>query len=293
MFVVEFVRGHLMGATHQRLQEGRRSHDDVDALMPFAAALSSVTADVRENITCRSSMAGDNKTRAVPCNVFNYRKFADKYMGMFQDAQRVLVAPDGAAENAPSLPQAPVSEHAESALRFGNHSLIPSAMPNFDNTARYPQGGESLTIADGSTAALFGDWMEKTILSAMSAPQVVDVLAHPSRDNRERPDSCLRRRPRRRRTFHHRCRRLHVRCYMACPHAPAPLPPPSQPSRQRLVTPARGIPSAQDVATPSFVAINAVNEWGEGCHLEPDRRNGISYYRALRDAKARVVASVV
>jgi lipopolysaccharide biosynthesis protein len=32
--------------------------------------------------------------------------------------------------------------------------------------------------------------------------------------------------------------------------------------------------------------INAWNEWGEGCHLEPDQRYGRQYLEALRSAIA-------
>lgn len=42
-----------------------------------------------------------------------------------------------------------------------------------------------------------------------------------------------------------------------------------------------------------IVFINAWNEWGEGCHLEPDLRNGRRFLEATRDAVRSVADSVV
>lgn len=40
-------------------------------------------------------------------------------------------------------------------------------------------------------------------------------------------------------------------------------------------------------ANMRYLFINAWNEWGEGCHLEPDEKNGFSLLRITRDIMAR------
>ena len=42
------------------------------------------------------------------------------------------------------------------------------------------------------------------------------------------------------------------------------------------------------LASPGFVSVNALNEWGEGCYLEPDHEHHYGYYRALHDALQEV-----
>jgi len=42
---------------------------------------------------------------------------------------------------------------------------------------------------------------------------------------------------------------------------------------------------------PKLVAINAINEWGEGCHLEPDTKFGMSFYEALKASKQKALES--
>jgi hypothetical protein len=32
-----------------------------------------------------------------------------------------------------------------------------------------------------------------------------------------------------------------------------------------------------------YIFINAWNEWGEGCHLEPDKKNGFELLHIVRD----------
>jgi lipopolysaccharide biosynthesis protein len=59
----------------------------------------------------------------------------------------------------------------------------------------------------------------------------------------------------------------------------------STPDRYRLWL-ADALAKAARLEPDAFVAVNAWNEWGEGCHLEPDRRHG----RAYLEATARAVA---
>lgn len=42
---------------------------------------------------------------------------------------------------------------------------------------------------------------------------------------------------------------------------------------------------SQQPEEDQFIAINAWNEWAEGCHLEPDQRYGHAWLEAVRDAK--------
>ena len=41
-------------------------------------------------------------------------------------------------------------------------------------------------------------------------------------------------------------------------------------------------------ASLHYVFINAWNEWGEGCHLEPDQQHGFKYVQIIQEELARI-----
>ena len=190
LYIVEFVQHTLSGEGATRMAKGKRHPDDVDSLLLFAGGFQKYSERERLHDECHASTqtssilhrveAGAKKL--VSCNVIDYQRVAEANIA-------ATAAVWEARANATHAFDPPV----------------PSAMPGWDNTGRYPNGGPSLFIAKGSTPARFGSWVSKLMRYGTQAPKLV--------------------------------------------------------------------------------AINAVNEWGEGCHLEPDTKYGMAYYEALAAAK--------
>ena len=204
LYIVEFIQMPLAGGTTARVKMGRRSEEDVDALLPFSGGFQkfgNARKAAREQECRETSNAGTvAKGEQVPCTVVDYSAFIDRYTEELSLAQR-----EAAMQASGEAPM------PKSGLRFDLSEILPCSMPGWDNTPRYPHGGSSLVILENGSPKAFGDWTQRLL---------------------EGPSSNI----------------------------------------------------TSSATPPRFVAVNALNEWGEGCHLEPDRTSSMAYYTALRAA---------
>ena len=92
LYIVEFIQMPLAGGTTARVKMGRRSEEDVDALLPFSGGFQkfgNARKAAREQECRETSNAGTvAKGEQVPCTVVDYSAFIDRYTEELSLAQR-------------------------------------------------------------------------------------------------------------------------------------------------------------------------------------------------------------
>ena len=144
LYLVDFVEHVLAGDAMKRIAAGKRSVDDVDTLLLFAAAKQNLSwSSELLDQPCVATDAATGVRSTVACTVFDYATFANRSLEQTAAAYSVLSADSGASDSF--------------------DTPIPCATPAWDNTARYPEGGSSLAILKDSTPAKFEDWVSRMV----------------------------------------------------------------------------------------------------------------------------------